>query len=93
MDVKEAVRSAKQWVLDVMDDEHPANLGLEEVAYNDKEQLWRITLGFSRAWNSSRGALASMSGEPLQKRAYRTILVDDRNGEVKGMQLRMASED
>jgi hypothetical protein len=93
MDVKEAVRSAKRWVLDVMDDEHPANLGLEEVEYNDKEQLWRITLGFNRAWNSSRGALASMAAEPLQKRAYRTILVDDRNGKVKGMQLRMASED
>jgi hypothetical protein len=93
MDVKEAVRSAKRWVLEVMDDEHPANLGLEEVEYNDKEQLWRITLGFSRAWNSNRGALAGMSSEPLQKRAYRTILVDDRNGEVRGMQLRMASED
>jgi hypothetical protein len=92
MDVKEAVRSAKRWVLDVMDDEHPANLGLEEVEYNDKEQLWKITLGFSRAWNSSRGALASISAKP-QKRAYRTILVDDRSGEIKGMQLRMAPED
>jgi hypothetical protein len=93
MDVKEAVRSAKRWVLDVMDDEHPANLGLEEVEYNDKEALWRITLGFSRPWNSSRGALASMSGEALQKRAYRTIIVDDRSGKVKGMQRRTVSED
>jgi hypothetical protein len=93
MDVKEAVRSAKRWVLDVMDDEHPANLGLEEVEYNDEKQLWRITLGFSRAWNSNRGALSGMSGEALQKRAYRTIIVDDRSGEVKGMQRRTASED
>ena len=37
MDVKEAVRTAKHWVLDVMQDENPANLGLEEVEFNDEK--------------------------------------------------------
>lgn len=95
MDVKEAVRTAKHWVLDVMDDEHPENLGLEEVDYNDEKQQWRITLGFSRPWNSPGGPLANtILGAPAPwKRAYRTIIVDDRNGEVKGMQRKNGSED
>lgn len=93
MDVKEAVRVAKRWVNEVMDDEHPVNLGLEEVEYNDEKRIWKITLGFSRPWNSNRGLLANMTGETLQKRAYRTIVVDDRDGEVRAMQRKNVSED
>jgi hypothetical protein len=93
MDVKDAVKAAKHWVLEVMDDERPVNVGLEEVDYNDEKRIWNITLGFSRAWNSPRGALASISGDVLQKRAYRTIIVDDRDGVVKGMRRKAVSED
>lgn len=98
MDVKEAVRAAKTWILDVMEDEHPSNLGLEEVEYNDEKRVWKITLGFSRPWNSPRSPpnnlLAIAATEiPLHKRAYRTIVVDDRNGEVKAMQRKAVSED
>jgi hypothetical protein len=38
MDVREAVKSAKDWVLDVMKDEQPVNLGLEEVEFDDTKQ-------------------------------------------------------
>lgn len=90
MEVKEAVRAAKQWVLDVLDDEKPMNLGLEEVEFDDLAKQWRITLGFSRPWNSFVGPLAPMV--QAQPRAYRTIIVDDRNGEVKGMRRKDLAE-
>jgi hypothetical protein len=74
MNVKEAVKAAKRWILDVMDDEQPTNLGLEEVEFDEAQGIWKITLGFSRPWNSSRNALSALAGE-TKKRAYRTIIV------------------
>lgn len=93
MDVRQAVKSAKDWVLDVMKDEEPINLGLEEVEFDDQNQVWKITLGFSRPWNSAKNALSNLTGGPTQKRAYRTILVDDRNGLVKGMVRKVSVDD
>jgi hypothetical protein len=93
MDVKEAVKIAKDWVIDVMKDEQPTNLGLEEVEFDDKQGVWNITLGFSRPWNSNRNALSALTGEALQKRAYRTVVVTDSNGEVKGMHRKAGVDD
>jgi len=93
MEVKDAVRAAKKWVLDVMNDEAPVNLGLEEVEFDDEAKVWKITLGFSRPWNSNRNALSSLTGEASQKRAYRTFLVNDRDGSVRGMTRKMSVDD
>ena len=35
MDVKEAVKAAKDWLVYVMADELPANVGLEEVEFDE----------------------------------------------------------
>ena len=85
MDVKEAVRTAKTWLVDTLADESVANLGLEEVDFDDRNLEWKVTLGFSRPWNSARGALANITGEPVPRRAYRVITVDDVSGKVKSM--------
>jgi hypothetical protein len=93
MEVKDAVRAAKDWVLDVMKDETPVNLGLEEVEFDDEAKLWKITLGFSRPWNATRSALSSLTGEVPQRRAYRTFLVNDRDGSVRGMTRKVSVDD
>ena len=85
MEVREAVKSAKDWVLEVMKEEQPVNLGLEEVEFDDKSQVWKITLGFSRPWNSTKNALSTLTGDVALRRAYRTIIVDDKDGHVRGM--------
>lgn len=93
MDVQQAVKLAKDWVLDVMKDEDPINLGLEEVEFDDPSQVWKITLGFSRPWNSTKNALSSLTGDAALRRAYRTVLVDDKNGRVKGMVRKVSVDD
>jgi hypothetical protein len=93
MEVREAVKSAKDWVLDVMKEEHPVNLGLEEVEFDDKSRVWRITLGFSRPWNSARNALSTLTGDVAPRRAYRTIIVDDKDGHVRGMVRKVSADD
>jgi len=70
MDVKEAVKAAKDWLVYVMADELPANVGLEGVEFDEPKGVWNITLGFSRPWNSYRNALSF--GEPIQKRNTQT---------------------
>ncbi len=51
MDVKEAVGTAKKYVDDLFANESIANVGLEEVAFDDTKHAWKVTVGFSRTWN------------------------------------------
>lgn len=77
LSVKDAVTVAKDFVSEVLADEEPSDLGLEEVEYDEKSGNWLVTVGFSRPWNSVRGPLSSVAGGPLAKRAYRVITVSD----------------
>ncbi|HEY8579242.1 MAG TPA: hypothetical protein VIL72_05100 [Beijerinckiaceae bacterium] len=85
MDVKEAVAVAKSWLTDVMADEQIMNLGLEEVEFDENRDVWTITLGFSRPWNTTRNALTAIAGEPAARRALRSLVVDNASGQVKAM--------
>ena len=93
MDVKDAVKAAKRWVFDVMQEEQPTNVGLEEVEFDDAQRVWKITLGFSRPWNSNRNALSALTGEAIQKSAYRTVIVKDSDGSVQGMVRKLNADD
>ncbi len=74
MDVKEAVRLAKQHLASLFSEEGIVNLGLEEVDYDDARQQWHITLGFSRTWDR-QGPLAELSPAGL-KRTYKIVVID-----------------
>jgi hypothetical protein len=73
MNVKEAVDVAKRHVAELFAEEGLANLGLEEVEYDDVLDQWRITVGFSRAWDQ-QGNLASMLAPT--KRTYKVVVID-----------------
>jgi hypothetical protein len=53
LDVKEAVLKAKKYAAEIFADEGITNLGLEEVVFD--AGTWRITVGFSRAWDKPTG--------------------------------------
>ncbi|HWG07259.1 MAG TPA: hypothetical protein VG271_19825 [Beijerinckiaceae bacterium] len=78
--VKKAVELAKKYVADLFADEGVANLGLEEVDYDEIAREWRITLGFSRPWNAS-GGLAAALGE-FGERSYKSVRISDLTGNV-----------
>ncbi|MGA2409991.1 MAG: hypothetical protein ABSG46_06315 [Candidatus Binataceae bacterium] len=86
LNVKEAVKIAKDWVVAVLAEEGVSNVGLEEVNFDDAKQSWLITIGFSRPWNSIRNAFTAISGEPAPSRTYRIISVSDADGKVTSMQ-------
>lgn len=85
MDVKSAVDTAKRWLVEVLRDENPTNVGLEEVEFDEGQGVWLITLGFSRPWNTTRNAFTAISGEPAVRRAYRVIAIKDPDGAVISM--------
>ncbi len=84
MDAKEAVKLAKQHVLDLFAEEAIMNIGLEEVEFNELNDTWSITIGFSRPWDQSHSllgaALASQMGIP--SRSYKVVLISESDARI-----------
>ena len=81
MDVKEAVQKAKEHVFNLFGDEGIEYMGLEEVDFDDDEQQWNITIGFSRPWDQPKSMAAALGQEPL-KRSYKVVRINDADGDV-----------
>ncbi len=67
-------------------DEEVANVGLEEIKL-DASEVWRITIGFSRPWDSPRGFVAAQL-RPPPSRSYKVVNIDDESGDVVSMDAR-----
>jgi hypothetical protein len=92
MNVKEAVKAAKEYTADLLADEGVINLGLEEVEWNERDGVWQVTVGFSRPWNSVRNTLTAITGENSARRAYRVVSLRD-DGTVVSMKRRETVDD
>ena len=84
MEAKEAVQAAKNYVADLFADERLVDLGLEEVEMG-QDGCWRITVGFSRAWDRSVHSVLSGNGT----RSYKVLRVSDSDGRVLSVKDRM----
>ena len=83
MNVKEAVKIAKEHVLDLFAEEEISNLGLEEVEYDDNTEEWFVTLGFSRPWDEPRNTLASLAQASTPNRSYKIVRIHSGSEQVK----------
>ena len=88
MDVKEAVRTAKEYVADLFQDENITNVSLEEVVFEEVSAIWKITIGFSRPWAMS-GPLLNAVANARAWRAYKVLSINDASGEVKALRDRI----
>ena len=86
MDVKEAVQAAKKHVAEIFADESIANVGLEEVEFNEIEQVWEITIGFSRFWGRLGNVVSTLDGNAV--RTFKTVRIDDESGRVRSVKHR-----
>ncbi|WP_311276859.1 hypothetical protein [Methylobacterium sp. WCS2018Hpa-22] len=89
---KEAISIAKGWIEDVFGPEHPSNIGLEEVKFDDRNENWLITVGFSRPWNSERTVVTAFSGEKNLKRSFKVVTIKDSTGEVQSVTNRSSDD-
>jgi hypothetical protein len=91
MNVKAAVKLAKEHVLDLFAEENITNLGLEEVELTDDEQEWVVTLGFSRPWDEPRNTLASLAESNLPRRSYKIVRIYNQSEQVSCIKNREVS--
>lgn len=76
MKANEAIYRAKEQLKSYFEGEKISNLGLEEVDFSDADREWRITLGFSRPWDSEKGILADMV-RPKPNRVYKIVHIPE----------------
>ena len=90
MDVKQAVRTAKEHVAEVFADESIANVGLEEVEFDELNQVWAITIGFSRPWEHPGSVFRALDGTP-RPRTFKIVRIEDNSGRVQSVKHRHVS--
>ena len=91
MDVKEAVRVAKQHIADLFQDERVVNIGLEEVEFDAFSNRWLVTIGFSRPWDRSPTSplVAAITAPPEYRRSMKIVSIDDQ-GKIQSVKDRQA---
>jgi hypothetical protein len=84
MKVREAVAAAKGHIQELFADEQIANLGLEEVEFDEATGTWTVTLGFSRPWDKPVGPFANLAPLELRpwRRDYKIIQISDATGNL-----------
>jgi len=88
MNVKDAVKKAIEYIADVFESENPENIGLEEVVLNEDDDVWEVTIGFSRPWDYPKGGLITGLQAQNPKRQYKVVRIDNKSGEVKSIKIR-----
>lgn len=94
LEVKDAVRLAKRHIAELFADEKIADLGLEEVVYNDEEKSWEITIGFSRPWqkfsafDAMTQGFSHLRGNPNAAREYKVVKIREGDSHITAVKIR-----
>lgn len=95
MDVREAARTAKQYICDVFADEEIDEVVLEEVDFDDQSDLWRITISFLRPRGRMNKFEAAASGypagTPTMRRSFKIVNIEDDSGTVVSLKHRVVA--
>lgn len=91
VDVKTVARTAKNYVTDLFADEEITNVGLEEVEFDEGQDRWIVTVGFSRPWDQ-RNALTAALGEGSPGRSYKVLQIADTDGCVLSLKDRLLGD-
>lgn len=84
MDVKDAVRTAKDYITTLYADEGVSRIGLEEVKFEDGlPSTWDVTIGFFRSFKEPpMGQLAAALQTDPRLRVYKIVRIKDEDGQV-----------
>lgn len=86
MDVKEAVRTAKDYIETIYADEGIRGVGLEEVKFESGlPDTWDVTIGFFRAFRGEPTSLITALQNDPRRRVYKIVRIDDTAGRVVAM--------
>ena len=91
MDVKQAVQMAKKHVGEIFADESITNVGLEEVEFDELNDVWAITIGFSRFWGRPGDVIRALEGNSA--RTFKVVRIEDKSGRVQSVKHREVTSD
>lgn len=78
MNAREAIDAAKKHFVEIFGDEEISEVGLEEVDFDEDEDVWNITIGFRRPWQ--RTLKHNLLGESAPVRTYKIVKIRDADG-------------
>lgn len=95
IDVKEAVRLAKEFAQKIYENEEISRLGLEALERTEDGKNWLVTLGFTRAWNFPKPSRTQTPldqtlmalRKPKIERDYKVFQIDVQSGDVVSMKI------
>ena len=96
MDVKNAVSKAKAYLMELFAEDGVADIRLEEVEHDERDESWNITLGFLRhreAPANMSALVASLDALASRRRVYRVVRVRERDGAVVSVKHRDLAAD
>ena len=74
----EAVQAAKDYIVEVFNDEGIDRLGLEELEFRVEDATWEVTIGFRRHWNSRPPPPRfTLPSSPREDRIYKIVRIRD----------------
>ena len=88
MDRFDAVKTAKQYVSDLFEEEGISKTRLEEISFDECSRQWLITVGFAylRGGGEARSPLApSLVRAVYGDRVYKVVKIEDQSGAVVAM--------
>ena len=86
MDVKEAVRTAKDYINTMFADEQIRDVGLEEVKFESGlPDTWDVTIGFVRSFSDQPTTLIATLQRDPRRRVYKIVRINDADGRVVAM--------
>jgi len=89
IELRQAIEIAKKFIIEMNGEQE--DLQLEYVRHLESDNTWRVTYSFLRD-ESTPNQLQAVLGITRNGRIYRTIDIEDENGEVVGMQMGSARE-
>ncbi len=92
MDVTEAVLRARQFIKTLYAEEPVAEVGIEEIDFDDEKALWTVTIGFRRLWDRPQPIEAAAGGDHASPRVYKAVSIRDHDKQVVSMKGRMFPE-
>jgi len=88
MNVKEAVKIAIAYVAELFEGEDLSNIGLEEATYDQTQELWKVTVGFSRPWDYPKPGIVAGLQPVSPKREYKVVYINPESKEVISVKIR-----
>ena len=99
INVKEAVKAAKDALLELYEDDPPKAMALEEIEKikDNGRELWAVTLGFLRHNGmavqtlNATGAIFNRAPSQIDHRVYKTVFIDAASGQFVKMDIRQVT--